>query len=262
LKKEILLISLFFIHQLVSVQKKEHLFTGKIKDSLKFVKNVNIKNLRTINGTNSNIIGKFKINAAIGDSLKITSIQYKTRYWIITKYDVISKQIEITLSAKRYKLDEIVLKKHDLKGSLFFDMKRKKKTKNEVSAVSLGLPNAGNKKLSQIDRKLYTATTSSGGVSLDLIINLLSGRIKRLKKEQKIVDENNDVEFIFQKLKHFLTSDFKIKKEHQYRFLYYCRSDSLFNKKSLKDELVLIKFIHKKSIDVRKNLYKISEIKE
>ena len=249
------LLYLFFTSSFITLQAQEkYLFSGKVLNLTSIIKEAHIINLKTNQGTISNEFGSYQIYASLGDSLKISSLQFSTTIRMITKQDLKSKIINIQLKEKTYVLEEIILKKTNLTGSLISDMKRKKEGRKEVTAISLGLPNAGNKKLSQIDRKLYTATTGSGGVSLDLIINLLSGRIERLKKEQKIVDENNDVEFIFQKLKHFIKSDFKIKKEHQYRFLYYCRSDSLFSKKYLKDELALIKFIRKKSIDFRKNL--------
>ena len=249
MKKEIFFFLLLLIFANIFAQKKEELFNGEIKDSIVLTKNAHITNLRTKKGASTSEVGKFEIYASIGDSLKITSIQHKTHYRIITKYDLISKSISVTLTLNRHQLDEIIIKKNNLSGNLLLDMKRKKEGRKEINAITLKLPNAGKKKMSQIDRKIYTASSSSSGVSLDLLLNLLSGRIKKLKEEKKVVDENNDVEYMLEKVKHFLWSDFNIKEEHQYRFLYYCRSDSLFSKNTLKNELNLIEFLQKKSME-------------
>ncbi len=217
------------------------------------IKEAHIVNLKTNQGTYSNDLGKYQIQASLGDSLKITSVQYATIIRMVTKFDLKSKVINIYMKDKTYVLDEIVLKKTELIGSLALDMKRKKKARNEVSAVSLQLPNAGNKKMSHIERKIYTASTSSGGIPLNLLFNVFSGRMKKLREEKKIIEENNDVEFMLEKIKHFLVSDFNIKKEDHYRFLYFCRSDSTFNKGLLRDELALIKFLQLKSKEFNKN---------
>jgi len=252
LKKGIFTILFLFASVLIIAQKKQYLLKGKVQDSIEIVKNANIVNLKTKDGASSNDFGGFQILASIGDTLLISSLQHYTLYQTITKEDITNKELSIYLTSKRHQLKEIVLKKTNLTGSLILDMKRKKNDPKEINAVTLGLPFAGRKKLSQIDRKLHTATTSGGLVPLDLILNILSGRLKKLKEEKKIVEENNDVDAMMVKMKHFLASNFKIKEDDHFRFLYFCRSDSLFNKKFINNELDLIKFLHLKSKEFNK----------
>ena len=236
----------------VVAQKKQSLLTGVIKDSISTVKSAHIINLNTKDGASSNDFGKFQVPVSIGDTLLISSVQHHLLYKVITVEHVQNKNITIYLSSKRHQLDEVLIKKNNLSGSLALDVKRKKQGPPEINAVTLGLPFAGQKKLSQIDRKLRTASSSSGGIPLDQILNVISGRMKKLHEEKKVVEENNDVDAMLKKVKHFLTSNFNIKEEDHYRFLYYCRADSLFNKSIINNELTLIKFLHLKSKDFYK----------
>ena len=154
---------------------------------------------------------------------------------------------KIYLSLKTYELDEFELKKHNLLGVLALDVSQIKEVENEISAVSLGLPNAGIPKLKQIDRKIYTASTSNGPIPLDLILNTLNGTIKRLKNQKKILEENEDVAKLYSEFKFNLEPDFKISKEDEYRFLYYCRSDSSFIAARSKTKFEFINFLKLKA---------------
>lgn len=261
MKKGLLIYFLVFISILnVNAQNTQYLFTGKVTDGNGAIKNVHIVNLQTNQGTYSNELGEYRIYASLGDSLKISSVQYATKIRMVTNYDLKSKIINISLQEKSYELDEIVVKKTNLSGNLLSDIKRKPKHR-EISAVTLGLPNAGRKKMSQIDRKLYSLRSSSSGIPLGLLISLISGQYKKLKEEEKLIKENHDVEKMMEKIKHFLTSDFNIKEEDHYRFLYYCRNDSTFTKDVLKNEFALIEFLKKRSIEFQKTLQDNSEEK-
>ncbi len=233
----------------LKIQSQETSFKlkGTIKDSIDNVIDAHVINLRSKDGAFSNDVGRFSINVKIGDSLLISSVQHKPHKFFIKKEHQFEKNISIYLRLNRYELDEIVLKKTKLKGSLLSDIKQKLPAPPIINAVTLGLPNAGRKKLSYIDRRIQTASTSSGGIPLDLIINLISGRLKKLKKEKKLYEENIDVDKIYGKMKHFLTSNFKIKEEDHYRFLYYCRTDRRFQRNILNNEFSLIDYLHTKA---------------
>lgn len=263
LKRELLFyfFTLVFTLQL-NAQSTKHLFTGTIKGEKGIIKNAHIINLQTNQGTFSNQLGAYRIYASPGDSLQISSVQFDTKIRMVTQYDLKSKIIDITLEEKSYELDEIVLKKTKLTGNLFSDMNRNKPKRREISAVTLGLPNAGRKKMSQIERKLYSLSSSSSGIPLDLIISLITGRYKKLKETKKLITENHDVENMMKKIKHFLLSEYNIKEEYHYRFLYYCRTDSSFTKDVVTDELKLIKFLQQKSKEFNKIIEENSEKKE
>ena len=144
------------------------------------------------------------------------------------------------------------MKKHNLSGRLGIDIKKVKTTKNEINAGTLELPNAGRKKMKKVDREIYTAITSSSGISLDYIINTFSGRIKKLKKKKKIVEEDIDVFLLLKKFNYNLETNFKIHKDDAFKFLYFCRTDAAFNKNLLNNEFELIKFLQRKAVTFNK----------
>ena len=102
-----------------------------------------------------------------------------------------------------------------MSGRLGIDVQKVIK-EDKISAVTLGLPNAGRKKIKKVDREIYTATTSSGGISLDHIINTLSGRIKMLRKKKVIVEEDIDVQILLKQYNYDLEKNFNIQKETQH----------------------------------------------
>lgn len=238
-------------------QNRKTFFSGKIIDSTDVVINAHIINLKTNQGTFSDAYGFFKIPATENDSLQITSIGYKTKKIKIKSYQFREKINLVFLEAKTYNLEEIELKRNNLLGSLEVDLNSvPPKTKEDVDAVSLGLPGAGMKKMEKQDREIYTATTSASGIPFDYFLNVLSGRLKKLKKKKKIIEESQDISFIYKKFKFLLSDSFKIKKEDTYKFLDFCVTDSLYKRSLLKNEIALITFLETKSKLFITNNYK------
>jgi hypothetical protein len=226
-------------------QERKALF-GTIKDSIAVINNAHIINLNSSQGTISAADGSFKIFAKVGDTLTISSIQHQEKRYNIQDDSFSFQGLQLYLISKIYQLEEIEIKRHDLAGILGIDINAIPKTTiPDRNAVSLGLPNAGRKLLNQIDREIYTASDGT----LMLISNILTGNLKMLKKKKKIQEEEKEIEFVHNKMKYFLTKTFNIKKEDEYRFLYFCKADVLFNQQILTDEFTLIEFLQKKAIE-------------
>ena len=249
-KKFFVLFLLFFTSKVLIAQRSSFI-KGHLKDSIGTISNATILNLSTKRGTVSNDDGIFEIRVRLGDSLRLSSVQHITKIIYISKATFIRKEIAVRLLIETTVLEAFELKKHDLSGRLGIDVKKVTK-ENKISAVTLGLPNAGRKKLKKVDREIYTATTSSGGISLDHIINTLSGRIKMLRKKKQIVEEDIDVQILLKQYNYDLEKNFNIKKEATTRFLYFCRTDTLFNKALFNNEFSLIKFLEEKAIEFNK----------
>lgn len=122
-KKLLLLISLLFVSLNFWSQDKRRIISGSIIDSLGIVKNANIVNLQTHQGTFSNDDGLFRIFVAIGDSLRVSSIQHKPKKIVISNLIFQNQKIEITLKTATYNLNEFELKRHNLSGRLGIDTK-------------------------------------------------------------------------------------------------------------------------------------------
>jgi hypothetical protein len=123
--KNIFLLFLFgFVSFSNFSQQRRTLVSGKITDSISRVKNANIINLKTNQGTFSSDNGEFRMFVRKGDSLRISSIQHITRFILINKKDINNKSISISLRDNTVVLDTFELKRHNLYGRLGIDSKR------------------------------------------------------------------------------------------------------------------------------------------
>jgi hypothetical protein len=121
--KKTLVIFLFLLTFSSFSQERRALVVGKIVDTLTIIKNANIINLKTNQGTFSSDNGDFRMFVKKGDSLRISSIQHITKFIVINKKDVKNASINITLRENTVVLDTFELKRHNLFGRLGIDSK-------------------------------------------------------------------------------------------------------------------------------------------
>lgn len=135
MKKKLLLTLLALVVSSLAIsQTKQYLFVGKVLDSLGPVKNVNIIDLKTNQGTFTNERGEFKFYGSVGDSIRISSILHTTEFKIISEKDLKEKHIDVYLERTNIILDEFDLKTNNLDGILSLDAK---KTPKDVKAEAL-----------------------------------------------------------------------------------------------------------------------------
>ena len=174
---------LFFIFLIsfikTQAQKQQFFLYGSVKDKIGAVFNAHIINLNTNQGTFTNESGKFKILATQNDSLQISFVGYETAIFIVKLNHFGIKKNNFELVKTAYELDEINLKKNNLFGFISLDSK-KIKSEEKINAETLKLPYAGSRILTPAERKLYTALGGGNLLSIDHIINRISGRIKKL----------------------------------------------------------------------------------
>ncbi len=204
--------------------------------------------------TVTNNEGEFNIAVRLNDTIVFSGLQYKLKELVVTKNVINSSFISVVLEEQINELDAVYIKPN-LSGNLLVDS-RNIKTKNNVNAISLGLPNAGKPKLSSSERKLKTASEfklnieNIGGrpVSIDPLINAISGKTKRLKRNVEFERKVRNEDIVYQKFKDVIQRDFNIPKDELFRFLYFASDDINFNKiVALKKYLILYEFLNKKS---------------
>ncbi len=104
-------------------QDQRKLIRGTVIDSIGIVKNANVINLKTRQGTFSSNQGLFRIFVTEGDTLSISSVQYITKKIVITEAILDQKEVKVLLKSTTYTLDEFDLKRHNLLGRLGVDAK-------------------------------------------------------------------------------------------------------------------------------------------
>ena len=185
---------------------------GKISSNAIDLEGIYIINLKSESSTLSENGGYFAIPAMVGDTLMFSAVQIKGKKVVVTANDFGEKLFFVKLEAMVNQLDEVKIMQY-----------------KNINAVSLGIIPAGQKHYTPAERKVYTATTGSGIVPLDPIINYLSGRTAMLKKEV-IVEKK---EMLLLKIENYYNTLFfidilKIPADFVKGFQYYAVEDEKF----------------------------------
>lgn len=190
--------------------------------------------------------GGFEIPVRINDTVVFSAIQYKLKHLIITSELIKEQLLFVLLEMNVNELDEVFIKPK-LSGNLLSDS-QKIKTRDLITAKTLGLPNAHVIPPTQEERKLYTATHGGGLVSVDAIINAISGRTKMLKKQLKLAKKSKLENTVYSSFSQTMVESFSIPEDKVYDFLYYASSDELFVQiVKTKSNIIIYDFIQAKS---------------
>ncbi|TPD65612.1 carboxypeptidase-like regulatory domain-containing protein [Flavobacterium microcysteis] len=200
------LIACFFIVQLVFSQEK--IIHGKVTGNGNNVEGINVVNLVNEKSAVTNANGEFQILAKEEDLLVLSALNFEYKRKIIDAGDLKSEVVIIEMIPKANQLDEVEITKY-----------------NNINAVDLGILSKPAKVYTPAERKVRTATTGL----LDPLINLMSGRTKRLKqnisveKKEMLLEKVND---LFED--DFYTQTLKINPDLIMAFKYFCIEDFKF----------------------------------
>ena len=180
---------------------------------------INVINATTYKATISQLDGKFKIPVRVGDSIFISSIQYKdVKFVVQPEYQ--NENIEIPLKLKINELEQVDIYSLGLTGDLDKDAGNIKT--NEFNQRAAGLP-VPKKQLTKNERRLYAAKSSGGGIPLDYVFNLINGNIKMYKqliKYDRVDNQKVKLGSIFPE--RFYTEDLNLPDNLVEDFVYYC----------------------------------------
>jgi len=186
---------------------------GKIVCSIKNLSDVNVTNLRSETTTVS-VNGDYSMFVKVGDTIQFSSIQIETKKVIIQESDLAKSLFVSSLNPKVIALDEVEIKEY-----------------KNINAVSLGILDKPAKKYTPAERKLRAAgelhwysplLIPLGGMSVDGLINAISGRTAMLKKELEVEKK----EMLLKKIEYqfdpeYFTNNLKIPQEYVKGFWYY-----------------------------------------
>jgi len=194
------------------------LLKGKITSQIKELNDVYVANLRSESIIITDKNGNFSMFVKVGDTLQFSGLQIVTKKSVITENDITKQLYVVSLEAKVNPLDEVEIKQY-----------------KNINAVSLGILQRPAKVYTPAERKLRTAEELHwysplliplGGMSVDGLLNSISGRTAMLKKELKIEKKEyllKKIEYMF-KEEYFL-ENLKIPKEYLRGFWYYAVED-------------------------------------
>jgi len=264
--KKLFFISLFTITTYSFSQERNVLITGDLIDSLGIIKNANIINLTTNQGTFSSDNGRFRIFVSKGDSLRISSIQHTTKKIIISKKIIDQKTLKIELKSNTYVLDEFDLKRHYLTGRLGIDIKDVPTNKKDsmlrnimdFSKVNMKIVESNDyideRVRPQLVKNPSTMPLSGVGASVNISFKY-SKRLWALRKKlatqkafpYRVLSELGE-KFFFEKL--------QIPVENYFHFLEYCNPLGVEKLHAENKLLELIKIFKKESVSYLKIIKK------
>lgn len=224
---------------------------------------INVVNLTQQNGVSVLPFVKFNLLVQRNDTLLFSALNLQDEIVVIDLEIINDGKLDVFLKEKLNELGEVQI--HHLSGNLARDIE----SIPVFDKYKLNAPMARKEPPTEIERRIYTATTGPGGTKLnfltvltgripvDPLLNKINGRTKKLE-QLKELDENAS---LLKELKikfpvSFFTAFLKIEKLEINLFLISCIENSDFPKKiESADQAGLIDFL-KENADYFKNNYK------
>lgn len=193
------------------------------------VENIHISNLSNEKSTISKADGTFEIEAEEGDLLTFHAIHLEFWRQSVKAKDIACLCIAISLQPKTMELEGVEVTEY-----------------TKINAVSLGIVSPNIVRRTQAERRLYTATSGSGLIALDPIINAITGRTKMLKKELAIENLERLESKVFDALdSDFFSSKLNIHPDYHVGFVRFAIHDVLIEQAILKNHTDRLKFLLK-----------------
>ncbi len=235
---------LFFGTQFLSAQAYK-LLKGKLVHPVLSVSQIHIVNASRGNAEISDVEGNFEISVRIGEKLQFSGIQFKPQELLITEAVFEAAEVSIYLETFVNELSEVVVKPHQLSGSLTQDMGQ---VKPPINFHNVGIPGFKGKRKERIvsGKSLILSTLLmpiSGGLNIDAVYKHLSGYYKNLKK-RRAVEANFEALYAIIRFYglYYFEENFNLKPEMVYDFVLACSENteliSLF-KKQRHDEVMV-----------------------
>ena len=217
---KILIIFIFFtiVPNAVWAQTVRKSLKAKVIADANDLDGVYVINLKTQEGTLTQGGGYFSIPVAVGDTLMLSSIQFRGLKMAIAETD-------FKLSLRLVKMQPLM---HQLDEVMVFQYKN-------INAVALGITPAGQKSYTAAERKLRTATNLDAqfglntSLTIDPLLNLFSGRSAMLRKELVVERKQTILEQMASMFEQeYFTAKLKIPTEYVKGFQYYLVENNRF----------------------------------
>jgi len=201
----------------------------------KDVTGVTVQNITHQKATITDFDGNFSVTVRVGDTLVFSAVQFRRKVVPVTEALMGSTFVQIPLEEFVNQLEEVTVQPFGLSGNITSDLSGLALEK-DVSAEALGLPNADVKIITQSERKLFEADHGKFlylglgfGVNINKILNRLSGRTKRLKKQVATDHRYAQTQSVQESVEDSLfLRELHIPREKIADFMYFCEVDDEF----------------------------------
>ncbi len=192
---------------------------GKIRAYTEDLEGIYIINLNTNLSTSTERGGYFQIQAQENDTLQFSAVHLKSKKIVLTYSNLKSPLFFVDMELASYNLKEVEIKQY-----------------KDINAVDLGILAKPAKAYTPAERRLYTATGGGSNtyglntqVSLDAILNSISGRTTMLRKEVEVEKKEHTLELINEWFEDsFYINKFNIPAEYVKGFQFFLAENTRF----------------------------------
>lgn len=190
---------------------------GTVRAGNERVQEATIYNLRTKTFTVSDANGNYKIDAQPNDTLLISHMAFGSKKILVDKNLVLP---DVMFTSSRTTLDEVYLDQTN-------------------HAARLGLPNAEKEVMTKSQRKLNAAGDVPtwalvgalvGAVPLETVINKITGKTKKLKKEVALERQMQQADYIGNKYYNLMVNRWKMNEDEVQQFIFFVSLDDDFTR--------------------------------
>lgn len=214
-----LLFLLFFSSQILFSQVK--LLKGKIVSESINLEGIHVINKSFGNATTSSSGGYFSLQVRLNDTVYFSAIHLEAKQLVVSENDLSKELLFVSMKSLVKQLDEVTLIKY-----------------KNITPEALGIITKGTRTYTPAERRLAAAGEFKwysplliplGGMSVDGLVNAISGRTAMLKKEYEVEKKEFFMEDILLTFgSSFFKDKLKIPEEHVQGFLFYLAEDMEF----------------------------------
>lgn len=241
MKVKLLLILFVFVSQ-ITYSQAHKLLRGKVMYDNFLLQNVDVINKHTQTGTRTNEKGEFILSASVNDSILFYVKDYTLKGIKLSLQDLETNNINVTIEKTTEELKEVIIHRVDIDWKFDEKLERQKSEEAGVRRRANALKVQG-----------VNNGTIENGMDFVKIGKKLAGLFKG--KDEKEIPEKEFKELATSSFdQKFYTETLQLKKEEIDAFLTFCNFDPE-SKKTLSEnsnDLILMDFLYKKSIEFRK----------
>lgn len=211
----------FLLFPVFGFAQNEGIITGKVAINGKGLDSVSVINYSSKKARLTDSLGGFAIQAAAGDSLKISHSGIKDSIIVLSEEILVSKNLTISITDQINTLDEAVVNYYP-----------------RINAISLGIVQKKADPLTTSERRLRTAgdfkaihllSLLGGTLQIDPILNKINGKTKRLKKYIKLEKKMENMSFLKENYDQYMKEGLSLSDEQIERLIWFFIEDKNYS---------------------------------
>ncbi|MBT8376970.1 MAG: hypothetical protein HKN99_07780 [Winogradskyella sp.] len=211
--------------------------------------------------------GSFTILARLVDTLVISGLKYQLKQVVVSKQMIDDRYLEVELEEKVTVLQEVIVGEI-LTGSLSSDVENSD-AETDIDFYDLGIPGFTGTPLTQTERRLFDADAGKtfsinggpfgggAGVNLHKLLNLISGRTKKLKRNVRLEDNQECINYYKAEYGDDIFESNSLDEKHHNEFFQFCEDDFRITALCKENNSIKILEFIKAKLKIYKNNLKI-----